>query len=154
MKFSTFERQGSLCVNRLKKIKEHVTTLVALPDLTSENLEDLSQYVEESRQKALDIEKSLSKLLLQDNVSDYNEDKVLEIQEAVSGLRFTINSLSRPHLTNRVESDTSLIHDVSNSNASSSLKLPRLTLKTFNGLPENWISFFSLYESSVHIIGC
>lgn len=148
MKFSTFQRQGNLYITRLTKIKTYVSMVVAatVEEVSSDKLEGLYQYVEEGRTKYSDFEKSLNKLMAQDSIPDYDEAALAELEDIISQLYFSIKSMAKPLLANRVghgheESFTQECNGTLVSTANT-LILPRLTLKTFNGAPEQWISFF------------
>lgn len=147
MKFVTFERQGKLIIRRLKNIKGSVQTIAALPTLNEDQLQELLQYEEETRSKHSDFEKNLSRLLSTETIPDYDEDKATEIQDAISKLYISIQVTLKPLIKDHTEAVSSPSQAQS---SNPSLKLPPLTLKTFNGSPEQWLSFHSLFESSVH----
>lgn len=149
MKFSTFERKCTLIVSRLKKIKGHLEGLLS-ENISSDTVHELSFYAQESRDKYTDFKNYYSKLSMCDTVTDYDEDKALDLEESVSSIFLTIEVLLKPHLGEI----SKLKHEESCSSASNlastNLKLPPLSLKTFNGSPNLWVSFFSLFEASVN----
>lgn len=147
MKFTTFERQAKITINRLNKIKERVEILVVIPDLTEEVLLELNQYEEESQSQYANLDKSLSRLISTEFSSEEDDEQISQIQDKVSEIFISIKVLIKSVLSKHSGEKRS-----SNNSPQSnlSLKLPPLMLKTFNGSPEQWLSFHSLFEASVH----
>lgn len=113
-------------------------------EVSYEHSEDFYQYVEEGRSKCSDFDKSLNKRMAQDSIPDYDETALADLQDTISKLYLSIKSMEKPLLANRVgHGPVSFTQERNGTLASTAntLRLPRLTLKTFNRAPELWINF-------------
>lgn len=88
------------------------------------------------------------------------------MQDTISDLYVALETLTRKHLGQSVKTpikpktqiqtqpseqvDSSIHSTPSARRDNSSLKLPHLPLKTFNGSTEQWISYISLFQVAVH----
>lgn len=154
MKFSTFVRQANTIIKRIKKIKSLIEDLVLVlnQSLDEDKLGELGLYKAEAICKYGDFEQSVKHLLSHDKIDDFNDNILSDLEDEITGLFVSIQVLTKP-FTSRLNNS-----DVSNSNTNvpacnrthgSNLKLPTLSLQTFNGSPDQWLSFSGLFEISV-----
>lgn len=149
MKFATFVRQSSLFSSSLQKIKLKIQTLIGNSDLESDKYKKIIRFHYEAKNKFSEFKEALATLVSSEKVDDYNEDEALLVEEDIRELYFSILDLIEPYIAKNVKTDCNNSSCSQNLTSNVNVKLPPLSLKTFNGSPEQWISFFNLFEASV-----
>lgn len=154
IKFATYSRSTALIKSRLEAILTSLKTLeAAITDvpISLAQTRALSAHFSEAKKKFANYESTLQKVLELDSM-EAPETVLLADQNTISELFLQISVLvdtlkpieevttpSTPTLEPKHQFDVPL-----------SVRLPKISLPTFNGDVSNWVSFINLYDTSIH----
>lgn len=154
MRYTTFLQQSELIFNRLDTIKGQITALAAHESLSDHQRAKVKVLSVTANTKHAEFEKLVTKLYNSSTLpEDIDNKEVVKVQSAISecivSIQTDVTVLLPP--TNETADQSSLNISQSQANASSPfVNLPKLNLPTFAGQPQNWVSFHSLFESTIH----
>lgn len=154
IKFSTYSRNTAMIKGRLEAILEAVQTLectvTAKPPISSAQSRALSIHFSEAKKKYADYEDSLNRVLELD-AKDAPEADLLKDQNIIGDLFLQISVLVdtlKP--TSEPTSSQSVSEHTPQFDPTPSVRLPKISLPTFNGDVTTWVSFINLYDTSIH----
>lgn len=158
IKFSTYERSTALIKGRFAKLKtmvEALTSSAELTPLTSVQIKSLDAYLNELKKKKADFENNFQRILEHTSSEEAPEATLSKDQDEVNDLYVLIASsieslLPTPTDDPRTPSSETTVSTHAFPVPHQNVRLPQLELKTFDGTPNQWVSFINLFDTTVH----
>lgn len=155
IKFTTYTRNTAIIKGRLEAILAAVQTLENVitenPPITLTQSRTLSVHFSEAKKKYADYEGNLQRVLELDS-KDAPEAGLLQDQNDIGELFLKITVLID---TLRPPLETSVPHSplgaqTPQPDPTHTVRLPKISLPSFNGDVSTWVTFINLYDTSIH----